>query len=360
MQVLQLPIDHQKYKRSNVMISAKYKSSLLESKITAISLMKVTNHDYEDTPEALVVRHRASELRRLLGGNSGSFYRNLDPVAQAMSGRTIGWTDPAKGQFDYISVVIRANYENGVFSLYLNPFLREHIEDLTANFTILDLPTMLSFKSDASFRLYELLKSKAYYPRGMMGDGHHYISFGLAELKLELGIVNPENEKVKKILRGTKTPNYEKAVEVAPERSYDTWKDFRKWILQKATDEINDLTDMHVTYTPVGGGRGGKIYQVDFDVTYKKKEEPVLSEDERDSFIDFLADIIPCRLKLKEYKLIADTSGYDREKVERAVDALESCEEVDNVVGFLISAIRDGYETSAKVKKSKAYLKVEA
>ena len=65
------------YVKSNFLIGAKYKSSLLENKVMAISLNKIKDAE-EDKEGTLIVRLKASELKKLLDSKSGSFYSQLD------------------------------------------------------------------------------------------------------------------------------------------------------------------------------------------------------------------------------------------------------------------------------------------
>ena len=342
------------YKRSNFLISTKYKASLLENRLMAVSLSKISNSEYEeDAGGNLIVHMKASELKKLFNTNSGSFYEKLDAVSQVMTGRSLGWTNPEEHSFQYIALVTKASYADGVFTIEFNHHLKKYIKNLTENFTILNLPTMLAFKYDSSFRLYELLKSKAYSPRGKIDTGVYHIDFDLAELKLELGVVNANSDRVQRILNGEEAPNYEKAVEAAPERTYDRWSDFNNRILKKATKEINEISDIFITYDTLGSGRGGKIYKVLFTIEKKsvlqKKEENnskrrELSKDEKFEFLDEMRDILGQGFKTKDLDAIAEAADFDMEKIRKAYDSLAASRTtVDNPTGFLISAVREGY-----------------
>ena len=133
------PYKDDRYSKSNYLISAKYSSSLLENKITAISLAKIQKKEYtEDKNGRIVCSMTANELRKLMNANAGSFYSQLEPVAINMTSRTIGFSDPGKngGVFDYISVVDRARYEDGVFTIFYNSDVKDYLSDFKANFTI--------------------------------------------------------------------------------------------------------------------------------------------------------------------------------------------------------------------------------
>ena len=215
---------------------------------------------------------------------------------------------------------------------------------------------MLDFKSVYSFRLYELLKSRAYYPKGVnRKDNSFRVTYDLAELKLDLGVINAELANVKKILNDSAKPNYEAALEAAPEKVFTTWFEFRRNCIDVAVKEINskkDRTEMFVSYEPRKSGQGGKVYAVDFYIqlyknnmkddaeTQEKAED--LTEDEKLNFYDEIRDLMGSQIKSKDAKAIAEAASYDmgiiKEKYGIAIK-----QEVDNIVGFMISAIRNDY-----------------
>ncbi|MCR5232606.1 MAG: replication initiation protein [Lachnospiraceae bacterium] len=343
------------YVKSNFLIGAKYKSSLLENKVMAISLNKIKDAE-EDKEGTLIVRLKASELKKLLDSKSGSFYSQLDKVGSSMTGRVIGMSDPENERFHYMSVINNAHYENGVLTLEYNKNLNGYLKNIKQNFTKLNLETMLDFKSVYSFRLYELLKSRAYYPKGVnRKDNSFRVTYDLAELKLDLGVINAELANVKKILNDSAKPNYEAALEAAPEKVFTTWFEFRRNCIDVAVKEINskkDRTEMFVSYEPRKSGQGGKVYAVDFYIQLYKnnmKDDPEtqvkaedLTEDEKLNFYDEIRDLMGSQIKSKDAKAIAEAASYDmgiiKEKYGIAIK-----QEVENIVGFMISAIRNDY-----------------
>lgn len=351
-----------RYSKSNYLISAKYSSSLLENKITAISLSKIQKKEYvEDNKGRIVCSMTAHELRRLIGSNGGSFYATLEPVARNMTSRVIGFSDPLKdgGVFDYISIIDRAKYEKGTFTIYYNADIKEYLSEFKANFTILELPTMLKFRNAYSFRLYEILSSKSYYRKGIPNSAKSQIfniEFNLSELKLNIGVVNAELDVVRKELTKKKAPDYDKAVERSPEKKYNNWSAFRRRVLEPAIAEINEKTDMKVSFSSLKGGQGGKVYGVQFivDLTRKNssmnfKNDDIVEVVEPDAeklmeLVDEVADIIPVTLKPKEYKTILKTAKYNMELVQKAVRVMQKNGNIKDVVAFLIAAIKGEYE----------------
>lgn len=351
------------YQKSNFIISGKYKSSLLENKLMAISLSKLQYA--EETSDSLVSRIKASELRELLKGNSGSFYQKLDEAARKMTGKTIGISNPEEKRFCYLAVVIMSKYENGEFIIEYNKHLKKYLCNIKQNFTILNLSLMLSINNGYGFRLYELLKSKAYYPKGYENrtkSETFLVKYSVAELKLLLGIVNAELDTVQRILRDKESPDYEKAVEVSPEKMFESWSEFRRKVLDVAIKEINDKTDIRVRYDTVKGGKGGKVYEVKFYVTLlcvKNITEPEENEDlsnivDEDDAIDEIYRLLGNNIKsVRDARSIAKAAGNDLEKIRKAYRIYEAKEDVSNIVGFMIAAIEKDFSEPIKKKKKK-------
>uniref|UniRef100_N2A588 Initiator Rep protein WH1 domain-containing protein n=1 Tax=Eubacterium plexicaudatum ASF492 TaxID=1235802 RepID=N2A588_9FIRM len=363
-----VPYKDNKYSKSNYLISAKYASSLLENKITAISLAKIQKKEYvEDKNGRIVCNMTANELRKLLNANAGSFYSQLEPVAINMTSRTIGFSDPNKngGVFDYISVVDRARYENGVFSIFYNSDVKEYLSDFKANFTVLELPTMLKFKNVYSFRLYELLSSKSYYRKGIpkeLKTQVFKIEFNLSELKLNMGVVNAELDSVRKELNNKQAPNFDRAVEKSPEKKFNTWYEFKRGVLDVAIKEINSKTDMKVTFSPLKGGRGAKVYGVEFIVDLTGRNVDIIAnnlvqknEMTEDDKVDFIIDVkmLLKGFSTKDVRVICKEAKYDFEKIEKAYNLLMKQNDVSNSTGWMLSCIKNGYDDNCKEKSSK-------
>ena len=355
------------YPKSNFLISAVYKSTLYENKLMAMGLHRIAAGQAEITPEGyMIARFSHAEIKQLFNVKSSGLYDVLKDSAKRMINRPIFMENDVDKNFRYINAVIDAQYEDGIFSIRFHKDLKPMLTEIKESFTMLNLEMMTSFKSVYSFRLYELLKSKAYDPqKANPRSGSFEIHYQLAELKLRIGAVNSELTKVKKILeKNERTPDYEKAVEVAEERTYDSWTNFKNKVLtKKVLDEIAEKTEMRVSYKPVKRGKGGKVHEVIFYVEYKSSAEKEnltkeytadLTEDEKDDFIDEVHGIIAVQLKSKDIRKIAEAACYNMEKVKKANEIYKSYSKnntVENVVGFYIKAIQEGYD----IKKSESY-----
>lgn len=368
-----LPINIPDYQKSNFLISAQYKSTLLENQLLAISLANAqrikTAEDNVPYSEITV-----SELRSLLGvSNRGSFYDQLREAAESMTAKKIGMTSADSKTFDYLAVVIRATCENGIFTIKYNPDLKKYLTEIEKNYALLSLKTMLSFKNNYSFRLYEILKAKAYNDNreaGVTVEGENlfHIQVSTAELRLELGVVNSDLDSVQRVLRKQKYPDFDRAVDVAAEKMYAEWKPFRRRVIDPAVKGINETEgcDISVSYDTVKAGQGGKVRSIIFHVVRIKEQvkaneqkeapaNPSLTVEERDDFVDLMADKYRdlLAIKLSEVRLICEEAGYDAEKIEAAVECLKGAGEVKNVIGFLRSAIKNNWETPKEYKNGK-------
>ena len=348
--------------KANILIDSNYKSTLLEALLFAISLAKI-NEAIEDKEGNLIVIIRVPTLRTLIPTNSGSFYTQLRNAARAMTGRVIGMSDPERQIFHFMSVVNNAHYENGELLIEFNKNLRPFLKDIITPYTQMNLRELLSFKSIYAFRLFEIIKSRCYTPKGSKEISAWKIDFNLSELKLMLGTVNSSLDAVQRILNDTKTPDWDKAVAASPEKIYKEWGDFRKRVILPAIDEINEKTCYTIFIDPDRGGRGGKTKGITFLVEIKGRdiiveeddlvEEPTFVPDE--DVLDYILDISPFKMRIKEATAIADAADNDKEKISKAFKVLESqTKEIDNPVGFIISAIINEYNISQPYKpKSK-------
>ncbi|MBQ2407621.1 MAG: replication initiation protein [Lachnospiraceae bacterium] len=344
-------LNPKEFSKSNILIGSKFKASLTELKITALALSRIKTDGNNVFAEM-----KASELRNYLSLSRSYFYTALDRTAAKMTGRTIGMSNPDTHEFDYMAVITRATYKKGTFTVKFNPELKEYITNIKSNFTKLSLPILMSFENEYTFRLYEVLKSHEY-------KGNH-ISIGLSELRFLLGAVNAELDAVKAILIGTKFPDYDKAFEVSPEKIHEDFRHFHEEIIKPTVDEINEKSDINVTYVLDKCGKGGKVYQITFDVSnkYETESEDIvlnetkieLSDTDKEEIIELLMDdIIEERLKYKDYITIAEKSNYDIEKVKRAYDMMKSSRaKIENVTGWLLRAIEEDYDFVKNKKNS--------
>lgn len=358
---------------SNVLISSKYKATIQELKITYLALQKVQLGQYERLGENIYIKFRGRELQKAMGVKGNSFFERLVDTSEHMTGRTIGIVDPENKRFMFVPFVTLARYENGELTIRFAPEMEKYILNIEKNFTYLLRDTMMNFKKEYSFKLYEVLKSYSFYPKGyqLPKSGYFEIRIGLSELKLTMGIVNAELDAVKSVLSENKqAPNYDKAVAKSPERLYDNWGDFKKRVLDPAIKEINDGTDIEVSYDTERVGKGGRVNAIIFlvkDKSYEAKtnKDPVvldkkdwtvnasISDEERFMRVMTAFDHISkiCVLRYDEVTEILFAANYDidyfDEKLEVMKQYIDGKELKDfRPVDFMIKACKQNWKPS--------------
>lgn len=361
-------------KKSNLLIGAKYKASLTELRITYASLYSIQTGKYREEPDGLVVEFNGSDLKKLLNVKGNGIYEALEPIANTMATRSMGWSDPESHEFEYISLITKASYKNSIFTVKFNNEMKNLIVNLQTDFTTLNRITMMNFSSTYSFRLYELLKKQCYYPRNYKGkrDNVFKVNIGLSELKFEMGVANADLDVVKKILTaGGTTPDYDKALEKSPEKikSYNVWTNFKARCLDKAIGEINGETDIFIKYEPQRKGKGGKVYAIEFTVFLDGAEKanteelaiPVsmdkqgnisvqLSDNEKfPIWAETMSIFATSKIQFTDAQAICDIANYDMNVIKRAKSMLDLQKgKIENVTGWVISCIRDNYEATEK------------
>ena len=351
------------YARSNFMISAKYKSSLYANRLMALSLSKI-NTASESEEGFLTVKIKGREIKNAFGSRSGDFFRQLDNTARDMTGQTVGYTDADSQSFTYIAAVIKAKYEDGEFAITFHNELKPYLQNLSQNYSTFSLKIMMKWQSTQTFRFYELLKSRMYHRKNDYAPNNNLfrLQFDINELKLCLGIVNAELADVRKILNKSKgTPEiWAKAVEASPEKTYSTWYDFKRKVIDKATKEINDNPECGVKIHKVEtlkSGKGGKVYAV---VIYAEKTTPAshrkpavdVEEIDYDDLSDQIREMIG-DIRTKEAKAIGEAARWDMDRIRRNYEYSET-KDVEDIVGFMIKAVKEDWAASEKRSRKKS------
>lgn len=168
--------------------------------------------------------------------DNGNNYKNVKETLKHLSDRSM-WLDDGNGEVlvRWLSKV-RTNKKSGVAQIKLDEDLVPYLFDLGQRFTQYQLYNILAMKSAFSVRIYELMKSYAFQKTKI---------FEIDELKRLLMV-----EDVK---------------------SYKNFADFKKRVLDKAREEINELTDINIYFEPVTKGR--KVVKVKFRIEQKNPME---------------------------------------------------------------------------------------
>lgn len=361
---------------SNALIQAKEKTSLLESKIELLAIYKLNDEcitiEKKDAKgraydvHAVVLGTR--EIKRLADKKGGGIYTQIADAAIELKRKLYIYAEPDKDQFRMDNLYGEVSYDKGKLTVEFNPATEHLFTELKNNFTKLNLGICFSFKSNGGFQLYKLLRTYMYtlpdIDDELLQEDQQYISkeYNISELRLQLGYVDINQPDIKK--EGMKSyPDSEKMVQMEKKPKYKRWSDFYNRVIAPGIEEINAISDIYIPKIEYGRAAHGKVESVIFYCQYNKNfykekdkdRKKTLSPDEIDDFLDDIRH--ECKdidFRTKDLKSISEAAGYDKEKIIRAYEIMKGSD-VDNAVGFMIAAIKKGYEKQVKSTKKNGF-----
>jgi plasmid replication initiation protein len=361
-------LSNQHYKKANTLINSKGRSTLLVQKLFAVSIAKAELNPGDNTLEANIY---GTDLKKIFGVKGGSFYEHIKSAIEPakskpsiLDWRIIYSNDDTK-EIEAINVITDASFKNGVLNVRYNSKITPYLANLQNNYTVLSLAEAVQLNSVYSFRLYEILKAEMDKQRAITKkEGPYYIQYHLTDLKLRLGIIDSQADPaiISALKKGN--PDYD-AIERQADKSdgagkLKTFGNFKKFALDKAQKELNETTSIWFDYEPVKAGRGGKVVSIRFkiDVNPKIKDKNNTYNDlnlkdrkvnpaEELEYMDQVQDIIDERVKPSEIRSILKAADYNIDKIKQAYDLYSrQSNQVENFVGWMISAIRNNYTTA--------------
>lgn len=354
---------HLLYKKSNEFIEAIYKWDLLQLKLFAIALAHTENMR-RDENGLLVSSFNMALVKEYIPVNSGSSYSKIKDAVEDMGHKGTGIRNEEDDYRSWTNIFASTVYNQGNIQLYFNPQVEEYVFT-PGRYSLLDLYYSVRFKNDYAYRLYELLRARAYERKNESYDKElgFRVRIDYNELLIKVGLIDPDekgNEKMRKPLSNAAFSDYEKAVEVAKSKKYKVWYDFDRYILKKAVAEINEITNMRVEYEPIKSGKGGKVTGVEFIVRYVEEKKEIeekprkISQEEMDSFCDYISSRLietGCPVTFSSIGKLAEAASYNREVFDKALEVMIGSKgTIENPVGFLVAAMKNGYESASPFK----------
>lgn len=191
----------------------------LEYEFNIRDYCKVCGIDYDNGKNYADVKATLKRLR------DRSMWVTLDNGDETV----VGWLDR-----------VTTNKRSGIARVRIDDRLAPYLFDLGQKFTQYQLYNILAMKSAFSVRIYELMKSYAF---------QKIKSFDLDELKCLLMVDDV--------------------------KSYDRFPSFRQKVLEKAQEEINELTDINISFEAITKGR--KVVKIKFCIELKNTIERMLA-----------------------------------------------------------------------------------
>lgn len=210
----------------------RFELSLTEQKTIAFICSMIKKSD--NAPYQLEYEFNIRDYCKVCGIDyaGGKNYKNIKATLKHLSDRSM-WLDDGESEtlMRWLSYV-RINKNSEKVFIEIDRTIAPFLFELKEKFTKYQLYNILAMKSAFSVRIYELLKSYAYQKNK---------TFDLEELK--------------------------RLLEVENVKSYVRFPDFRRKVLEKAQEEINELTDLNISYKPITKGK--KVIKIEFQIDIK-------------------------------------------------------------------------------------------
>ncbi|MCL2593376.1 MAG: replication initiation protein, partial [Defluviitaleaceae bacterium] len=163
----------------------------------------------------------------------GKNYKNIKEAIKTLADKSL-WLLLDSGSEALIRWINKAwiNKRSEIIKIRLDDDMKPYLLQLQHRFTQYELLYTLAMRSQYSIRLYELLKSYVYRFKNK--------DFDIDELKLLLSAEN-----------------------------YNRYPDFKRYVLDTALREINDLSDIAIAYEPQKDGR--RYAKIIFSMRVKKE-----------------------------------------------------------------------------------------
>jgi hypothetical protein len=212
---------------ANDIISSKYKLTDIQNRLVWHLVSRIERYD----DEFKEYEYHVTELLEILGMGKGRGYELGEALDKATDAKL--YIEDGKGGWIKYAWFPKAHYKHGGgIVLKLNAELRPLLLELKEQFTKLGVLSMMTLTGNSTRRIYMHAKQqvelvKQGYPENRVKD---YPIDKLRE-EMELG------------------------------KSYENFKDFKRYILEKAEKEINEKSDIRVNIIPNERTRRGRKYQ---------------------------------------------------------------------------------------------------
>lgn len=230
----------------------KFKLSLQQQKIMFFLTSRIQPYD-EDFKE---YTFKTVDFCRVCGLDSvgGHSYETIKDSIQALADKSV-WVKKNDDEKDDTEILLRfiekaeVSKDNGTIKVVISDDMKPYLLQLRKNYTSFELLYTLRFKRKASPRLYEILKSR------------HY-------------------DKLKPYLYEITVEQLRELLDADDKGTYKEYRYFNKMVIKPAVKEINEQTDITVTYTPKRNGKN--IESLIFTIETKPPIERLRIGDEVD------------------------------------------------------------------------------
>lgn len=257
-------------KSNQIVQKSRYDFSVAEQRTIAYICSKIKPTNSSNMPYQLEYEFSIVDYARTCGFDTGGkFYNDVKATLKSLRDKSM-WLTLPDGSETTVGWLAKAttNKKSGIAKIKIDEDLAPYLFDLKNKFLSYGLKNILNMKSQYSIRLYELLKS------------YHDMKIGQIDRRkaAEKDIAPHETywtvelDELKKRLM---TENV---------KSYSNFNLFKTKVLVIAQKEINELTDIDVSFESITQGR--KVVQIRFKICRKAMKERLAAEHRNDLLLD--------------------------------------------------------------------------
>ncbi|MFZ3577453.1 replication initiation protein [Virgibacillus sp. DJP39] len=256
--------------KSNILIEANYKLTIIEQKIILFIVSKIRKDDEDFARYKLSVK----DFYELLGYKGTPKYSEMREITKKLMGKILEIKEGGKlTQVSWLSFV-EYNKTSGSVSLSFDPNLKPYLLQLKREFTSYKLKNIMELKNSYSIRIYEILKKWQTVKQ---------VEIPLEKLRKMVGV----NDK------------------------YREYHNFKKRVLIPSQKEVKNKTDISFEYEEIKHGR--KVIAILFLINSKSQDTKKLdsqnnnqSKTEDESWLDSLFIQLDILFKKHNYDLNKD------------------------------------------------------
>lgn len=261
------------------------------------------------------------DIRDYLGSNSNNTEFIKDTL-DALKNYPIKWNVlDDSGNEDWVSssVIAEARIKDGWVYYVYGPFLRERLASPEV-YALLDLRIQQSFTTEHALKLWE--------------NCYRFVKVGsTGEISLE---------KWKEIL-----------LQGDPVQSYPEFKDFKRYVLTPAIDQVNTISNIRITPHYIKEPAGRKVAAIRFDVEQANQSSlNLIGQFEVD---DEIVEILVEEFGITQEKATQVASGYPKEYIMEKVEnarVQKKNKNIKSLGGFLIRSLEMDYKIVRRKTKT--------
>jgi plasmid replication initiation protein len=216
--------------KNNDLINASYNLSVQETRLMGLMCSQIHPDDNDFQKYTINI----AEFLNLLGIKDTAYYTKVKKITRSLLSRVL--TIKQHDGLLQVTWLSSAKYIDGqgIVQLCFDPEMKPYLLQLKEQFTSYRLANVLELSSQYAYRLYEMLKQ------------YHLVGKRIIEVKDLRWTLNIEN-------------------------SFERWSDLKRYVLDIAEREINEHTDIKISWKPIKTGR--KITALDFKIKTNPKNK---------------------------------------------------------------------------------------